>query len=157
MLVYWIPDTVHTLPINATHRVGVGAFVMNDKKEVHIKLNHPLFLIFQHLFGYNHLKIKKLFGHLFLIYIRCGQGATWHVKTCTIHIKIFWCTKHTFFSLNSEEVTCCWSNTWLLCMEEKQVQIFFFINLDFLLNSHFLYFLTLRFLSFLKFFFLFMI
>lgn len=34
MLVYWIPDTVHTLPINATHRVGIGAFVMNDKKEV---------------------------------------------------------------------------------------------------------------------------
>ncbi|KAJ8637104.1 hypothetical protein MRB53_011371 [Persea americana] len=34
MLLYWIPDTVHTLPINATHRVGIGAFVMNDKKEV---------------------------------------------------------------------------------------------------------------------------
>ncbi|KAL5974379.1 nudix (nucleoside diphosphate linked moiety X)-type motif 2 [Asimina triloba] len=34
MLVYWIPDTVHTLPPNATHRVGVGGFVMNDKREV---------------------------------------------------------------------------------------------------------------------------
>ncbi|XP_058112488.1 nudix hydrolase 2-like isoform X2 [Magnolia sinica] len=34
MLAYWIPDTVHTLPINATHRVGIGAFVMNDKGEV---------------------------------------------------------------------------------------------------------------------------
>ncbi|OAY84771.1 Nudix hydrolase 2 [Ananas comosus] len=34
MLVYWIPDTKHTLPVNATHRVGIGAFVMNDKKEV---------------------------------------------------------------------------------------------------------------------------
>ncbi|XP_077237596.1 nudix hydrolase 2-like isoform X2 [Tasmannia lanceolata] len=34
MLVYWIPDTVHTLPVNATHRVGVGGFVMNDRKEV---------------------------------------------------------------------------------------------------------------------------
>lgn len=34
MLVYWIPDTKCTLPANATHRVGVGAFVMNDKGEV---------------------------------------------------------------------------------------------------------------------------
>ncbi|KAI4971232.1 hypothetical protein ZWY2020_002146 [Hordeum vulgare] len=34
MLVYWLPNTPHTLPINATHRVGVGAFVMNDKREV---------------------------------------------------------------------------------------------------------------------------
>eukprot|EP00262_Sarcandra_glabra_P009245 TRINITY_DN2333_c0_g3_i1.p1 TRINITY_DN2333_c0_g3~~TRINITY_DN2333_c0_g3_i1.p1 ORF type:complete len:250 (+),score=50.53 TRINITY_DN2333_c0_g3_i1:71-820(+) len=34
MLVKWIPDTDHTLPINATHRVGIGAFVMNDKREV---------------------------------------------------------------------------------------------------------------------------
>ncbi|XP_042383171.1 nudix hydrolase 2-like [Zingiber officinale] len=34
MLVYWIPATQNTLPVNATHRVGVGAFVMNDKREV---------------------------------------------------------------------------------------------------------------------------
>lgn len=34
MLVYWIPETVHTLPVNASHRVGVGGFVMNDKREV---------------------------------------------------------------------------------------------------------------------------
>ncbi|XP_077215069.1 nudix hydrolase 2-like [Tasmannia lanceolata] len=34
MLVYWIPDTVHTLPVNATHTVGVGGFVMNDRREV---------------------------------------------------------------------------------------------------------------------------
>lgn len=34
MLVYWIPNTAHTIPVNATHRVGVGAFVMKDKKEV---------------------------------------------------------------------------------------------------------------------------
>ncbi|OVA20128.1 NUDIX hydrolase domain [Macleaya cordata] len=34
MLVYWIPETANTLPINATHRVGIGAFVMNDKREV---------------------------------------------------------------------------------------------------------------------------
>ncbi|KAL5540256.1 hypothetical protein UlMin_044496 [Ulmus minor] len=34
MLVYWIPETAHTLPANASHRVGIGAFVMNDKREV---------------------------------------------------------------------------------------------------------------------------
>ncbi|GJM97920.1 hypothetical protein PR202_ga14883 [Eleusine coracana subsp. coracana] len=33
MLIYWLPNTAHTLPVNATHRVGVGAFVMNDKRE----------------------------------------------------------------------------------------------------------------------------
>ncbi|GJN38888.1 hypothetical protein PR202_gb27969 [Eleusine coracana subsp. coracana] len=33
MLTYWLPNTAHTLPVNATHRVGVGAFVMNDKRE----------------------------------------------------------------------------------------------------------------------------
>ncbi|GMP65018.1 hypothetical protein CsSME_00025996 [Camellia sinensis var. sinensis] len=34
MLVYWIPETANTIPANATHRVGVGAIVMNDKKEL---------------------------------------------------------------------------------------------------------------------------
>ncbi|XP_078443107.1 nudix hydrolase 2-like [Wolffia australiana] len=35
MLVYWIPSVEHnTLPANASHRVGVGAFVMNDKREI---------------------------------------------------------------------------------------------------------------------------
>ncbi|KAK7245999.1 hypothetical protein RIF29_40856 [Crotalaria pallida] len=34
MLVYWIPETPNTIPTNATHRVGVGAFVMNEKQEV---------------------------------------------------------------------------------------------------------------------------
>lgn len=34
MLVYWIPDTTHTIPANATHRVGVGAVVLNEKKEI---------------------------------------------------------------------------------------------------------------------------
>lgn len=38
MLVFWIPSTPHTLPVNATHRVGVGGFVINDKKEVFPKL-----------------------------------------------------------------------------------------------------------------------
>ncbi|KAL0919724.1 hypothetical protein M5K25_011839 [Dendrobium thyrsiflorum] len=34
MLVYWIPSSKNTLPVNATHRVGVGAFVINQKREV---------------------------------------------------------------------------------------------------------------------------
>ncbi|KAK7331149.1 hypothetical protein VNO77_25366 [Canavalia gladiata] len=34
MLVYWIPESPSTIPANATHRVGIGSFVMNEKKEV---------------------------------------------------------------------------------------------------------------------------
>ncbi|XP_021842667.2 nudix hydrolase 2 [Spinacia oleracea] len=34
MLVYWIPETINTLPANATHRVGVGAIVLTEKREM---------------------------------------------------------------------------------------------------------------------------
>ncbi|KVI01127.1 nudix hydrolase 2-like [Cynara cardunculus var. scolymus] len=34
MLVHWIPETTNTLPANASHRVGIGAFVMNENGEV---------------------------------------------------------------------------------------------------------------------------
>ncbi|XP_071722557.1 nudix hydrolase 2-like [Rutidosis leptorrhynchoides] len=34
MLVNWLPGGSHTLPANATHRVGIGAFVMNKKREI---------------------------------------------------------------------------------------------------------------------------
>ncbi|PON90300.1 Nudix hydrolase 6-like [Trema orientale] len=34
MLVFWIPNSENTIPANATHRVCIGAFVMNDKREV---------------------------------------------------------------------------------------------------------------------------
>ncbi|TQD92179.1 hypothetical protein C1H46_022217 [Malus baccata] len=34
MLVYWIPEINNTLPANASHRVGIGAIVLNDKKEM---------------------------------------------------------------------------------------------------------------------------
>ncbi|XAR56793.1 NAD(+) diphosphatase [Bertholletia excelsa] len=34
MLVYWIPETPRTIPANATHRVGVGAIMTNDKREL---------------------------------------------------------------------------------------------------------------------------
>ncbi|KEH36992.1 nudix hydrolase superfamily protein [Medicago truncatula] len=34
MLVYWIPESPNTIPANATHRVGIGSFLMNEKHEV---------------------------------------------------------------------------------------------------------------------------
>ncbi|XP_070047768.1 nudix hydrolase 8-like [Nicotiana tomentosiformis] len=34
MLTYWIPDEPCLLPSNASHQVGVGGFVINDKNEV---------------------------------------------------------------------------------------------------------------------------
>ena len=35
MLTYWIPESPSTLPANASHQVGVGAIVINDKNEVY--------------------------------------------------------------------------------------------------------------------------
>ncbi|XP_010067078.3 nudix hydrolase 2 [Eucalyptus grandis] len=34
MLVYWIPQSAHTIPANASHRVSVGVVVMNEKDEL---------------------------------------------------------------------------------------------------------------------------
>lgn len=34
MLVYWIPESISTIPANATHRVGVGAIVLTENREV---------------------------------------------------------------------------------------------------------------------------
>jgi hypothetical protein len=34
MLVYWIPNTPNTIPANASHRISIGAFVVNNNKEV---------------------------------------------------------------------------------------------------------------------------
>ncbi|KAL2495501.1 Nudix hydrolase 2 [Forsythia ovata] len=34
MLVQWLPSIASTLPVNASHRVGIGAFLMNEKNEV---------------------------------------------------------------------------------------------------------------------------
>ncbi|BBH00624.1 nudix hydrolase homolog 2 [Prunus dulcis] len=33
MVMYWIPQSAHTLPANATHRVGIGAFLINHNRE----------------------------------------------------------------------------------------------------------------------------
>ncbi|KAL3725197.1 hypothetical protein ACJRO7_030239 [Eucalyptus globulus] len=41
MLVRWLPEeTLDTLPANTSHRVGVGAFVLNDKREVLVVQEH---------------------------------------------------------------------------------------------------------------------
>ncbi|XP_022848266.1 nudix hydrolase 2-like isoform X1 [Olea europaea var. sylvestris] len=34
MLVQWLPSIANTLPASASHQVGIGAFVVNDKNEV---------------------------------------------------------------------------------------------------------------------------
>ncbi|KFK29047.1 hypothetical protein AALP_AA7G081700 [Arabis alpina] len=34
MLVYWIPEDVSTIPLNASHRVRVGAVVLNQNEEI---------------------------------------------------------------------------------------------------------------------------
>ncbi|KAK8674306.1 hypothetical protein V6N13_112600 [Hibiscus sabdariffa] len=34
MLVNWISDSTNTIPANASHRVGIGAFVVNENREV---------------------------------------------------------------------------------------------------------------------------
>ncbi|KAJ9169924.1 hypothetical protein P3X46_018066 [Hevea brasiliensis] len=34
MLVRWLPNTCDTLPVNASHRVGIGAFIVNNNREV---------------------------------------------------------------------------------------------------------------------------
>ncbi|KAI5671263.1 hypothetical protein M9H77_11627 [Catharanthus roseus] len=34
MLVHWLPSTINALPANASHRVGIGAFVMNKNNEI---------------------------------------------------------------------------------------------------------------------------
>lgn len=40
MLVLWLPESIDTLPVNASHRVGIGAFVLNSNHEV-FNLNSP--------------------------------------------------------------------------------------------------------------------
>ncbi|KAL8033403.1 hypothetical protein ABFX02_13G156900 [Erythranthe guttata] len=34
MLVYWIPETFSTIPANASHRLRIGAIVLNDNREL---------------------------------------------------------------------------------------------------------------------------
>ena len=34
MLTYWIPEGPCMLPANASHQVGIGSFIINEKDEV---------------------------------------------------------------------------------------------------------------------------
>lgn len=36
MLTYWIPNEPSMLPASPSHQIGVGGFVLNDKREVHV-------------------------------------------------------------------------------------------------------------------------
>lgn len=36
MLTYWIPSEPCMLPDSPSHHIGIGAFVINDKREVYI-------------------------------------------------------------------------------------------------------------------------
>lgn len=46
MLVHWISEsTTSTIPANATHRVGIGAIVMNDKREVFLQVHDFIIII----------------------------------------------------------------------------------------------------------------
>lgn len=44
LMTYWLPDSPSTLPPNASHQVGIGAFVMNEFREVLVvqEKNGPL-------------------------------------------------------------------------------------------------------------------
>lgn len=82
MLVYWIPKTGCTIPPNASHSVGVGAIVLNDKKEVWN--NQPCFML-------------ALYSFFFVWYLcfgvvgACGprkkRWIPWH-----------WCLENTYWS-----------------------------------------------------------
>ncbi|KAK4845633.1 hypothetical protein QYF36_007330 [Acer negundo] len=64
MLVKWIPETFDTLPANASHRVGIGAFVMNDKGEV------SLFKLLGQMVLPDIVSVyRKIPGHLFMFWL----------------------------------------------------------------------------------------
>lgn len=45
MLVSWLPGIANTIPANATHRVGIGAFVVNEKNEVYFGVSPCIFIL----------------------------------------------------------------------------------------------------------------
>lgn len=67
MLVYWIPEIPHTIPANASHRVGIGALVMNDNGEVYYTASDSSIIISvfytpykRHNFNYNNICLSYL-------------------------------------------------------------------------------------------------
>ncbi|KAB5556519.1 hypothetical protein DKX38_007428 [Salix brachista] len=67
MLVHWIPDSPDALPANASHIVGIGAFVMNNKREVpHLDCSINISMLFSELkvvVGHRVLVVKEKHGY----------------------------------------------------------------------------------------------
>ena len=108
MLVYWIPDTPSTIPANASHRVCVGAIVLNDKREVFTisattslaDSTYPnstfifsLYLLFLILFlvlsnSQHHSPPPKVELYIYVTVLNsqnpfigtCGPGKEWHIS-----------------------------------------------------------------------------
>jgi len=93
--VNWIPNTPDTLPANASHRVAVGAFVMNANREV--TKNQPFIFCFPFLIGstvQDFFFLPSLFR-----YFHCSSFSTLllgkYMKS--ISALILWCGYPTYF------------------------------------------------------------
>ncbi|URD72977.1 Nudix hydrolase [Musa troglodytarum] len=64
MFVCWLPDIKHTIPINASHRVRIGAFVMNDKREIDTEFVEVL------AFSQSHMSFFEKSGLSFICMLR---------------------------------------------------------------------------------------
>lgn len=71
MLVYWIPETNHTLPSNASHRVGVAAFVVNSKGEVDFLHSSSTSFLFNYISQIKTCKQLHKFFNLNFLCISC--------------------------------------------------------------------------------------
>lgn len=80
MLTYWIPDEPCMLPGSPSHQIGVGGFVMNDKREVQLTSCFPFSLCctLQPIFSYwkilQHL-IRSLWWkkNALVVALECGR------------------------------------------------------------------------------------
>lgn len=68
MLTYWIPDEPRLLPDGPSHQIGIGGFVINDKREVHVSsgTSHETVIFAQqaHMFlTFNNLMSKFLLNY----------------------------------------------------------------------------------------------
>lgn len=97
MLVNWIPNTPDTLPANASHRVAVGAFVMNANREV--TKNQPFIFCFPFLIGstvQDFFFLPSLFR-----YFHCSSFSTLlpgkYMNLESISALILWCDYPTYF------------------------------------------------------------
>jgi hypothetical protein len=63
MLVTWLSSSPSTIPRNASHQVGIGAFVVNDEHEVllFLKANCSLWMLTESAFQFESLSLMD--GH----------------------------------------------------------------------------------------------